>query len=44
MIRSQLARITEMSELAINHEELKEKIKEFKNNLPEDVFEQDYEK
>ena len=42
MIRSQLARITEMAELAINHEELKEKIKEFKNNLPEDVFEQDY--
>ncbi len=44
MIRSQLARITEMAELAINHKELKEKIKEFKNNLPEDVFEQDYEK
>ena len=44
MIRSQLERITEMAELAINHEELKEKIKEFKNNLPKDVFEQDYKK
>ena len=43
MIRSQLQRITEMADLAINNEELndeeKGKIKEFKNNLPEDVFE-----
>ena len=44
MIKSQLERITEMAELAINHEELKEKIKDFKNNLPEDVFEETYEK
>ena len=42
MIRSQLARITEMAKLAINHEELEEKIKEFKNNLSEDAFEQNY--
>ena len=44
MIKSQLNRITEMAELAINHEDLKEKIKDFKNNLPEDVFEEDYKK
>ena len=42
MIKSQLERITEMAELAINHEELKEKIKDFKNNLPEDVFDENY--
>ena len=40
MIRSQLKRITEMAELAINRPKCIEKIKEFKQNLPEDVFEE----
>jgi len=40
MIRSQLKRITEMAELAINSPECMEKIKEFKQNLPEEVFEE----
>ena len=31
-----------MAELAINHKDLKKKIKDFKNNLPEDVFEKVY--
>lgn len=43
MIKSQLARITEMAELAINHEDLEVKIEEFKNNLPEEIFEQHFE-
>jgi len=42
MIRSQLLRITEMAELASNRDVM-EKIKEFKNNLPEEIFEDDYE-
>ena len=41
MIRSQLARITEMAELALNRTYCMEKIMEFKNNLPEEVFEDD---
>lgn len=43
MIRSQLSRIIEMAELAINREDLIEKIKEFQNNLPKDLFEKDFE-
>ena len=42
MIKSQLARITEMAELAINGNYCEEKIKEFKNNLPEEIFNDDY--
>ena len=43
MIKSQLARITEMAELAINYdEELKEKIQKFKNDLPEEIFEKNF--
>ena len=42
MIRSQLERITEMGELALNRPVCMDKIKEFKNNLPEEIFEKDY--
>ena len=44
IIRGQLDRITEMSKLARNKDKCLEKIKEFKNNLPDDFFENDYEK
>ena len=43
MIRSQLTRITEMAKLALNRSDCMEKIMEFKNNLPEEIFEGDYE-
>jgi len=44
IIRGQLDKITEMSKLARNQDKCLEKIKEFKNNLPDDFFESNYEK
>ena len=44
IIKGQLKKITEMSKLARNKDECLKKIKEFKNNLPDDFFESDYEK
>ena len=43
LIRSQLNRIQQMSELAINSNECLEKIKEFSYDLPKDAFESNYE-
>ena len=42
LIRSQLNRIQQMGELAINRDECLEKIKEFSYGLPKDVFKKDY--
>ena len=42
MIRSQLKRITEMAELSLNRSVCMEKIAEFKNNLPEEIFNVEY--
>ena len=42
IIRGQLKKITEMSKLARNKDVCLEKIKEFKNNLPNEFFEQQH--
>ena len=39
LIRSQLKRIRQMSELAINHDDCLEKIKDFSYDLPDETFE-----